>query len=84
MAIILSPETQHLIEQRMKDTGFSSADDLVRVALQALDAGKGEDFEELDANTQAAIEEGLAEADRGEGRDWKDVRAEILDRFTGK
>ena len=82
MAIVLSPETQRLIEQRMKETGFASADDLVRVALQALDGSNAEDFEALDANTQAAIEEGIAQADRGEGRDWKEVRTEILNRFS--
>jgi predicted transcriptional regulator len=83
MAIVLSPETQHLIEQRMKDTGFASADDLVRVALDALDR-VGADFEDLDADTRAAIEEGLAQADRGEGRSWEEVRAELRARFIKK
>jgi hypothetical protein len=36
MAISLSPETEELIEKRMKETGIGAADELVRVALQTL------------------------------------------------
>src|SRR5947208_2509270 len=34
MPISLSPETQTLIEQRMKETGVETADELVRVARE--------------------------------------------------
>src|SRR3954463_4382628 len=81
MAIALSEETQKLIEQRMKESGVDTADELVRVALQTLDQVRGEDFEDLDAETRAAIEEGLAQADRGEGRPWAEVREELRARF---
>jgi predicted transcriptional regulator len=81
MAITLSPETQRLIEERMKQTGLDTADELVRLALQTLDQVRGEDFEDLDPETQAAIEEGLAQADRGEGRPWEEVREELRARF---
>jgi predicted transcriptional regulator len=45
---------------------------------------RDEDFDDLDPETRAAIAEGLAEADRGEGRAWEDVREEIRARFIRK
>ncbi|HEY7119199.1 MAG TPA: hypothetical protein VH475_21600 [Tepidisphaeraceae bacterium] len=81
MAIVLSTETQKLIEQRMKETGVDTADELVRVALQTLDQVQGDDFEDLDPATQAALEEGLAQAARGEGWSWEEVREELRARF---
>ena len=84
MPISLSAETQKLIEQRMKERGVSTADELVRVALQTLDQVRGEPFEDLDPQTQGAIEDALAQSDRGEGRPWEDVREDIRARFIGK
>ncbi len=81
MAISLNPETERLIEERMKQTGLSTPDELVQLALQTLDQEQGEDFEDLDPQTQAAIEEGLAQAARGEGRPWEEVREELRARF---
>ena len=79
--VSLNAETQRLIEQRMKETGASSPDELVRLALQTLDQVRGEAFEDLDAATRSALEDGLAQADRGETRPWEDVRAELRARF---
>jgi hypothetical protein len=84
MPISLSAETQKLIEQRMKERGVSTADELVRVALQTLDQVRGEPFEDLDPQTQAAIEDALSQSDRGEGRAWDEVREMIRARFIGK
>lgn len=84
MPISLSIETQKLIEERMKETGLDSADELVQVALQTLHQVQGEDFDQLDVETQEAIEEGLAQAERGEIRPWEEVRAEIRARFIDK
>jgi len=77
MNILLSPETQRLIEERMKSAGFASADELVRIALRAFDETQGEDIEDLDPQTQAAIERAEAQSARGEGQAWDDVRAAI-------
>ena len=82
MPISLSAETQRLIEERMKETGVGTADELVRVALQTLRQVRGDDFEALDSETRAAIEEGIAQADRDEGRPWEDVREELRSRFV--
>jgi hypothetical protein len=84
MSVSLSAETQKLIEQRMRETGVSTADELVRVALQTLDQVHGQPFEDLDPDAQVAIEQGLAEADRGEGLAWEQVREEMRARFIEK
>lgn len=68
MAIVLSEETQKLIEQGMKESGLDTPDELVRLALQTMRQVRGQDFEDLDEETRRAIEEGLAQADRGEGK----------------
>ena len=82
--VSLNAETQRLIEEQMKATGVSTPDELVRVALQTLHQIGGEDIDKLDPETQAAIEEGLAQADRDETRAWEDVREELRARFINK
>lgn len=84
MTISLSTETQRLLEQEMQAAGVDTPDELVRVALQTLHQVRGEDFEDLDAATQAALEVGLSQADRGETRPWKEVREELRRRFIDK
>jgi predicted transcriptional regulator len=84
MAVALSPEVQRRIEEQLTRSGFSSPDDLVLHALNTLDQLAGEPLEDLDPQTQEAIAEGLAQADRGEGRPWADVREELRTRFTRK
>jgi Arc/MetJ-type ribon-helix-helix transcriptional regulator len=83
MTITLSPETQKLLEEHMKMGGFQSADALVRVALETMDQleVEGEAIEELDEETQAAIERGEAEADRGETRPLSEVAAELRAKY---
>jgi hypothetical protein len=78
MNLTLSPQTQALLEARMKKTGITSPDEALRVALQTL---AELDDEDLDDETVAAIEEGLAQARRGEGRPWEIVREELRARF---
>lgn len=60
----LSRETQKLIEDRMKRSGYPTADDVVRVALETL-----EHFEAAgpDDDTWAAIDRAEAQFERGEG-----------------
>ena len=53
MNVILSPRTQKLLEKRMREADYPSADDLIRAALEALE---GVPVEDLDEETQAAIE----------------------------
>ena len=82
MGISLSPETQKLIEDRMRRDGFDTADDLVRLALDTLDQVRAEDYDDLDADTRAAIDEAEAQHQRGEGLAWEQVREALRARFV--
>ena len=84
MTIALSDATQRLLEQQLRETGISTPDELVRVALQTLHQTRGEDFQSLDPGTQAALEEGLGQADRGESQPWDKVKAELRARFIDR
>jgi Arc/MetJ-type ribon-helix-helix transcriptional regulator len=81
MTITLSPETQKLLEARMKQGGFQTPDAIVRIALETLDQIEGEAFEQLDDETQAAIGRAEAQSVRGEGRPWEEVKAELRARY---
>ena len=61
MSITLSPETQKLIEERMKQDGYPSADDVVLAALELLDQK-----EPLDEQTLAAIDRAESQIEAGE------------------
>lgn len=78
MNIILSAETQRLLEQRMQKGGYSDPDQAVRAALETLDQL---DSEDLDDQALAEIEEGLAEADRGDMRPWEQVRGGLVEKY---
>lgn len=81
MGISLTSETQQLIEHHMKECGIETADELVQFALRALSPTRGPDIEDLDADTQADIAEGIAQADRGEMRPWAEVKEELRTRY---
>ena len=81
MNVALSAKTQKLLQEQMDRGNFSSPDEVVWVALQALQERQAEDYEELDADTRAAIEEAEAEYQRGEARPWAEVREELRARF---
>jgi predicted transcriptional regulator len=81
MTISLDPETQKLLEEQMKKHGYSTPEEAVRVALEKLNQIEGEFIEDLDPETLTAITEGLAQAERGEGRPWSQVREELRARF---
>ncbi|HET6247191.1 MAG TPA: hypothetical protein VFE47_05770 [Tepidisphaeraceae bacterium] len=84
MNIVLSPETQRLLESRMKIGSFANVDDALRTALQAAQEAENGILEDLDPGTLQAIAEGEAQFGRGEGRAWEDVRAELTARYIKK
>lgn len=59
-------------------------DEALNRFVQTLSQVRGEDLADLDPDAQAAIQEGLAQADRGETRAWEDVRKELRARFINK
>ncbi|MDB5321186.1 MAG: hypothetical protein JWN40_2817 [Phycisphaerales bacterium] len=81
MGLSLSAETQQLIEERMRKGGYTSPDDLVRVALDVLDQVEPAG---LDKETLAAIDRAEDQIERGEYRDWEDVKAELRAKYLGK
>ncbi len=84
MGISLSPEIQQLIEKQMKETGVSTADELVRIALQTLEQTRGEDYEDLDPDTRAAIEEAEAEYQQGGGIPLDEAFARLREKHLPK
>ncbi len=72
MDIVLPPETQRLLEERRSSGTYPSVDDVVHAALCAL--GEAE-TRGLDDETLDAIDRAEDQIERGECRDWKDVRS---------
>lgn len=79
MAIKLSIDTQKRIEEKLKGGPYSSADELICAAIDALDEL---DSEGLDNETLAAIDRGNEQIERGEVYDWNDVREEVRKKFS--
>ena len=84
MPISLTLETQRLIEERMKQEGFTTPDDLVVLALKTQEQVRGVDYEDLDEETRAAIEEGQAEIERGEGIPLEEAKRILRARFIDR
>jgi putative addiction module CopG family antidote len=73
MSISLNPETQKLVEQRMKQQGYSTADDLVRAGLESL-----RQQQERQEFAPGELDELLAEGERsGPPLDGEQVLAEL-------
>ncbi len=81
MTISLSPKTSKLLAKQMKKGGFSTPEDAVRTALETFDQTQGEDVEDLDKETQAAINRAFAQSRRGEARPWAEVREELRAKY---
>jgi putative addiction module CopG family antidote len=81
MQVSLRPELAKFIEEQVKGGRFGSADDAVNEAVARLREEEELLAGELDDEDLAAIEEGLAQIERGEARPWEDVRAELVKRF---
>ena len=82
MSILLRPETEKLLEGRMRRGGYSTADEIVCAALETLEHSEAETIEDLDQATQAAIKRAGAQSGRGEGRPWDQVKVELQSRFA--
>lgn len=83
MTISLSSETQKLLDDQMKKGRFATVDETMRAALRSLDEStRTSDYDDLPAETREIIEESDRQIDRGGGRPWNEVRAEILSQFT--
>lgn len=84
MTIALSPETTRLIEQHLAAGPYRSADELLQAALTSFDQPGDVDDLELNEEDQKALDEGLAQIERGEGIPWEEVRESLRQKFFPK
>jgi len=81
MTITISPETQELLERRLKIGDFKSTDELLHAALAALDSVQESG---LDEETLKAIESSEEDIAAGRLHDWKDIREQVRARLSGR
>lgn len=79
MNISVDPELARFIEEQVRQGRFSSATEVIEAGLARLMLDPEPDV--LDAEDIAAIREGIAQMNRGEGRPWKEVRAELKAKY---
>ena len=79
--IVISEATRALLDAQVSCGGFASDDEAVQFALQSMAGTRGEDYEDLDAETRADIEAGEAEHQLGLSRPFAEVRAELEAEF---
>lgn len=76
MQVILTAELEHLIQRKLDSGDYASASEVVREALQLLDA-----YDELlkrrVEDLGRKIDEGIAQLDRGEGIAGEDSRRRL-------
>ncbi|HEX4125249.1 MAG TPA: hypothetical protein VHY37_11025 [Tepidisphaeraceae bacterium] len=77
MAISLSPETEKLLEEKLKSGEFQSADEMIRAALLALD----EMDLTLDDETLDALDRAEGEIERGEVIEWEEIRERLRAKY---
>jgi Arc/MetJ-type ribon-helix-helix transcriptional regulator len=74
MSVSLSPETQALIEERMRRGGYPTADDVVRVALDVLHQVEDD---QIDDAEMVALRASIEQMKRGQVVDWDELSAEL-------
>jgi Arc/MetJ-type ribon-helix-helix transcriptional regulator len=74
MTTTLSPETEALIHDRMKRAGYSTADEMVRIALDVLEQVEDQQIDDAEI---VRIRESIQQMKRGELVDWKELSAPI-------
>ena len=79
--ITVSDQTRSLFDAEMSRAGIADADQMLQLALRSLHGTRGEDYEDLDDDTRAAIEAAEAEHQQGLGRPLSEVRAELEAEF---
>jgi Arc/MetJ-type ribon-helix-helix transcriptional regulator len=82
MNVSIEPDLAKFIEDEVRARRYDSADAAVNAAVLRLKAEHELLAEEIDDDDVAAIEEGLAQLQRGEGRPWEQVRAEFKARHV--
>ena len=81
MNVQLRPELERFIDGQVKSGRFHSLEEVINFAVARLRAEENLMDDELDSDDLAAIEEGLAQANRGEGRPWETLRSELRAKY---
>jgi antitoxin ParD1/3/4 len=84
MNLSLNPTVQKFIEDKVQAGQYATPEDVIHAAISRLQDEEELGEDELDEEELAAIEEGLAQADRGEGRPWEEVREELRAKYLSK
>jgi antitoxin ParD1/3/4 len=78
LSITLPPEMANFIRQKVDSGLYSSNSEIIREALRGM-MERDRRLEQLDA----AIAQGIADAEAGQVQETDEVRAELRDRFAG-
>jgi len=81
MNLSLAPEIQNFIESKVRMGQYASPEDVVADAIEGLMV---DEDSHVDTETLAAIERAKGEFDRGEGRPFEEVAAELRRKYLGK
>jgi Arc/MetJ-type ribon-helix-helix transcriptional regulator len=78
---LTKPELEKFIHDHVQAGRFSTPQAAVEAAIEQMMLF---DNDELSDEDIAAIEQGEAELDRGEGRPWGELRAELIAKYPRK
>ncbi len=84
MDVQLKPDIKQFIENQVKIGRYDSVDEAINEAVSRLRVEDELLHQELDDDDLSAIEEGLAQLNRGEGRAWEKARADLRDRYLSE
>jgi Arc/MetJ-type ribon-helix-helix transcriptional regulator len=84
MNLSLNADVQRFIEEKVRAGQYATPEDVIHTAIARLRTDEALGDHELDDEGLAAIEEGLAQANRGEGRPWDEVREELRAKYLSK
>jgi putative addiction module CopG family antidote len=77
MNVSLRPELENFIKEQVKAGRYDTMDEAVNAAVARAKAEHELLSGELDEEDLTAIEEGLAQLNRGETRPWEEVKSEL-------
>ncbi len=84
MTIRLKPELAKFNHEQVNSGQFKSADDAVNAAVARAQIEKELLASDISDQDLTAIEEGLAQLERGQGIPWETARAEIEKKYLSK
>ncbi len=80
MSIILKPEQEQFIHEKLKSGKYQNADEVIAIAFRLLEAQE-KDYEQWVEETRKKVNVGLAELEHGEGLDGEVVIEQLREKF---